>query len=63
MKLSLVIGVAIVAAWTGGYLGYVIGARAGDAVAARPGRWQRQRQHAIKVGQRIHRRWGRLAVS
>src|SRR5665213_3068421 len=37
LKLPLVIGVATVAARIGGYIGYVIGARAGDAVAARPG--------------------------
>jgi membrane protein DedA with SNARE-associated domain len=62
LNLWLVIGVATVAAWTGGYVGYLIGARAGHAVAERPGRWQRQRQHAIKVGERIYRRWGRFAV-
>ncbi len=62
LNLWLVIVVATVAAWTGGYVGYLIGARAGDAVSERPGRWQRQRQQAIKAGERIYRRWGRLAV-
>ena len=54
--------VATVAAWTGGYVGYLIGVRAGDAISDRPGRRQRQRERAMKVGERIYRRWGRLAV-
>ena len=62
LNLWVVIGVATTAAWTGGYIGYLIGARAGDAVAGRPGRWRRQRQNAITVGERIYRRWGRFAV-
>jgi membrane protein DedA with SNARE-associated domain len=62
LDLRLVIVVATVAAWTGGYVGYLIGVRAGEAVSERPGRRKRQRQHAIRVGERIYRRWGRLAV-
>ena len=62
LNLWLVIAVASFAAWTGGYVGYLIGARAGDAVSERPGRWQRQRQHAIARGSRFYRRWGRFAV-
>ena len=62
LNLWLVIAVATVAAWTGGYVGYLIGVRAGDAVSDRPGRWHRQRRHAMIVGERIYRRWGRLAV-
>jgi membrane protein DedA with SNARE-associated domain len=64
LNLWLVIVVASLAAWTGGYVGYLRGVRAGDAVSARPGRWHRQRQHAIRVGEQIYRRcrWGRLAV-
>jgi membrane-associated protein len=62
LNLWLVIVVATVAAWTGGYVGYLLGARAGDALSGHPGRWQRQLQHAISVGERIYRRWGRLAV-
>ncbi len=61
-NLWLVIAVATAAAWTGGYVGYLIGVRAGDAVSDRPGRWHRERRHAMIVGERIYRRWGRLAV-
>ncbi len=62
LNIWLVIVVATVAAWTGGYAGYWLGARAGGAVAGRRGRWHRQRRHAMNVGERIYRRWGRLAV-
>ncbi len=58
----LVLVVAAAGAWTGGYVGYLIGARAGDSLTARPGRWQRQRQRALSVGERVYRRWGPLAV-
>ncbi len=61
-NLWLVIAVATAAAWTGGYVGYLIGVRAGDAVSDRPGRWHRERRHAMIVGERIYRRWERLAV-
>jgi membrane protein DedA with SNARE-associated domain len=62
LNLWLVMIVATIAAWTGGYVGYLIGARARDAVSRRSGRWQRQRQRALNTGERIYRRWGRLAV-
>ena len=62
LNLWLVMVVATIAAWTGGYVGYLIGVRARDAVSRRSGRRQRQRQHAVKAGERIYRRWGRLAV-
>ena len=62
LNLWIVLVVATVAAWTGGYVGYLIGIRAGDAVSDRPGRWHRERRHAMIVGERIYRRWGRLAV-
>jgi membrane protein DedA with SNARE-associated domain len=62
LELWLVIAVAAVASWTGGYIGYQLGRRAGDALAGRAGRWQRQRQRAIRVGERFYRRWGPLAV-
>jgi membrane-associated protein len=57
-----VIVVATVAAWTGGYVGYRLGLRAGDAVADRPGPLRHQRRRAMISGERIYRRWGRLAV-
>lgn len=62
LNVWVVIAVAAVAAWTGGYLGYVLGARAGAAIAESDGRWQRQRRHAMRVGARFYRRWGPLAV-
>jgi membrane protein DedA with SNARE-associated domain len=62
LNLWLVIVVATVAAWTGGYGGYLLGARAGDALSRHPGRWQRKLYHAIGLGERLYRRWGRLAL-
>jgi membrane protein DedA with SNARE-associated domain len=62
LDLWLVIGVATIAAWTGGYVGYLIGVRAGSAVSSRPGRWRRQRRRAMTAGERIYRRWGPVAV-
>ena len=62
LNLWLVITVATVAAWTGGYVGYLIGARAGRAIASRPGRWRHQRRHAMTAGERIYTRWGPVAV-
>jgi membrane protein DedA with SNARE-associated domain len=58
----LVVLVAVAGAWVGGYVGYLIGVRAGAALVTRPGRWQRQRRHAMRVGKRFYRRWGPLAV-
>jgi membrane-associated protein len=62
LDLRLVILVAAVGAWTGGYVGYLIGARAGHALSTRPGRWRRRRQRAVSVGERFYRRWGPIAV-
>ncbi len=58
----LVIVVAALASWTGGYGGFLLGAHAGEALVGRRGRWQRQRRQAMRVGERIYRRWGPLAV-
>lgn len=58
----LVILVATLGAWTGGYIGYLLGARAHVALAMRPGRWQRQRQRALSSGERFYRRWGPAGV-
>jgi membrane-associated protein len=55
----VVVGVAAVASWSGGYVGYLLGRRAGDALAGRPGRWRRQRQRAVEIGERFYSRWGR----
>jgi membrane protein DedA with SNARE-associated domain len=58
----LVVLVATAGAWTGGYVGYLLGARAGDALTSRRGRWPRQRRRALELGQRFYRRWGPLGV-
>ena len=58
----LVVLVAAVAGWTGGCVGYRLGARVGSEITSRPGRWQRQRRHAMRVGERVYRRWGPLGV-
>jgi membrane protein DedA with SNARE-associated domain len=62
LNLWLVILVAAAAAWVGGYLGYLLGARASEVLTNHPGRWQRQRERALLVGERFYRRWGALAV-
>jgi membrane-associated protein len=62
LSLWRVIAVASFAAWSGGYLGYVIGAGAGGAMSERPGRWHSQRQRAMRAGERFYARWGRFAV-
>jgi membrane protein DedA with SNARE-associated domain len=62
LDLWLVITVATIAAWTGGYVGYLIGVRAGSAVSSRPGRWRHQRRRAMTAGERIYTRWGPVAV-
>lgn len=62
LDLWLVLVVAAAGAWTGGYVGYVIGGRAGDVLTTRPGRWQFQRQRALSAGKRFYGRWGPLAV-
>lgn len=54
----LVIPVAVAGAWTGGYVGYLLGAGAGDALTSRPGRWQRQRRRALHIGEAFYRRVG-----
>ena len=62
LNLWIVLAVATVAAWTGGYVGFLLGIRAGDVLSERPGRWHRERRQAMIVGERVYRRWGRLAV-
>lgn len=62
VDLWLVVLVAVAGAWVGGYVGYLIGVRAGAALVTSPGRWQRQRRHAMRIGERFYRRWGPLAV-
>ena len=42
LDLWLVLVIAAAGAWMGGYLGYLLGVRAGDVLMAHPGRWQRQ---------------------
>jgi membrane protein DedA with SNARE-associated domain len=49
LELWLVVLVAAAAAWTGGYAGYLIGGRAGDALTRRPGRWQSRLRRALRA--------------
>jgi membrane protein DedA with SNARE-associated domain len=58
----LVILVAAAGASTGGYVGYLLGVRAGAALTSCPGRWARQRRRALRLGQGFYRRWGPIAV-
>jgi len=62
LNLWLVILDAAVAAWAGGYAGYLLGARANEVLLSHPGRWRGQRQRALILGERFYRRWGPLAV-
>jgi membrane protein DedA with SNARE-associated domain len=62
LDLWLVSVVATAGACTGGYVGYVLGGHAGDALTARPGRWRAQRRRALSTGARFYRRWGPVAV-
>jgi membrane protein DedA with SNARE-associated domain len=62
LNILLVIVVATVAAWTGGYVGYWLGLRGAGTVARSDGPWQRQRRRTMLAGERLYRRWGRLAV-
>ena len=62
LNIWLVIIVASFAAWTGGYVGYLLGRRAGGVVTDHDGRWQRERRRVMASGERIYRRWGRAAV-
>jgi membrane protein DedA with SNARE-associated domain len=58
----VVVAVATAGSCAGGYIGYLIGARAGGFLVDRPGRWQRQRRRALSIGNRFYRRWGPFAV-
>lgn len=62
LNLWWVILVATAGAWSGGYVGYLLGRAAGDALTDRPGRWHHHRRRTMHAGQRVYRRWGRLAV-
>ena len=62
LSIWVVVIVATFAAWTGGYVGYLLGARAGRVVVDRGGRRQRERRRVMAAGERIYRRWGRLGV-
>lgn len=62
LNVWLVVLVATAGAWTGGYLGYLLGWRAADVLTNHPGRWHQERARALNVGKRFYRRWGPLAV-
>lgn len=62
LNLWLVILVATAGAWSGGYVGYLLGRASGDALAQRPGIWHHHRRRTMRAGERVYRRWGRIAV-
>ncbi len=62
MSIWLVILVASVGAWSGGYIGYLVGRRAGIAIADVPGPLHHRRRRLMHSGRRVYHRWGRLAV-
>lgn len=62
LNVWLVVVVAAAAAWIGGYVGYLLGARASEVLTHHPGRWRGQRERALIVGERFYRRWGPVAV-
>jgi membrane protein DedA with SNARE-associated domain len=62
LNIWVVVLVAASGSWIGGYIGYLLGARAAHVLASRPGRWERQRRRTLEVGERFYRRWGPLAV-
>ncbi len=62
LSIWLVILVASLGAWTGGYAGYLVGRRAGIAIADVPGPLHHRRRRLMHSGQHVYRRWGRLAV-
>jgi membrane-associated protein len=62
MSIWLVIVVATLGAWIGGFGGYELGRHAGIAIAEKPGPLHSHRRTVMLSGEVLYRRWGRLAV-
>jgi membrane protein DedA with SNARE-associated domain len=62
LSIWLVILVASLGAWSGGYVGYRLGRHAGTAIAEVPGPGRHHRRRLMRSGERVYSRWGRLAV-
>ena len=62
LEIELVIVVAAVAAIVGDNIGYVIGRKGGRWLLERPGRYYRQRQEVLRVGEPFFERHGAKAV-
>jgi membrane protein DedA with SNARE-associated domain len=62
LDLGLVEIVALVAATAGGVVGWVVGKRVGNTVAAAPGPLYRLRRRGLRAGERFFERFGVLAV-
>ena len=62
LKIELVIALAATAAIVGDNIGYVIGRKGGRWVLERPGRFYRQRQEVLRIGEPFFERHGSKAV-
>src|SRR5438874_8126404 len=62
LKIELVIALAASAAIVGDNIGYVIGRKGGRWVLERPGRFYRQRQEVLRIGEPFFERHGSKAV-
>ena len=62
LEIELVIALAATAAIVGDNIGYVIGRKGGRWVLERPGRFYRQRQEVLRIGEPFFERHGSKAV-
>jgi len=62
LEIELVIALATTAAIVGDNIGYVIGRKGGRWVLERPGRFYRQRQEVLRIGEPFFERHGSKAV-
>src|SRR6201984_3241717 len=62
LHIELVIPIAAAAAIVGDNIGYVIGRKGGRWLLERPGRFYRQRQDVLRVGEPVFQRHGAKAV-
>jgi membrane protein DedA with SNARE-associated domain len=62
LEIELVIAIAAAAAIVGDNIGYVIGRKGGRWLLERPGRYYRQRQEVLRIGEPFFERHGAKAV-